>query len=151
MEHTSPEAEAEEDRCACPKKSSIPYLDTSCSLKEGKIIFDLYRKPTDRNKYLLPDSCHPNTVKENIPFSLFLRITRICSENNQKEKRFSELEEMLLERNYSPGLIKSARAKAGAISREMALRPAPASPTTNRRPVWTVSWDPNSHPLRQSI
>ena len=36
MEHTSPEAEAEEDRCACPKKSSIPYLDTSCSLKEGE-------------------------------------------------------------------------------------------------------------------
>ena len=142
MEHTSPEAEAEEDTCSCPKKSSIPYLDTSCSLKEGNIIFDLYRKPTDRNKYLLPDSCHPNTVKENIPFSLFLRITRICSENNKKEKRFSELEEMLLERNYSPGLIKSARAKAGAISREVALRPAPASPTTNRRPVWTVSWDP---------
>ena len=142
MEHTSPENETEEESCSCPKKKSVPFLDTSCSIQEGKVMFDLYRKPSDSNKYLLPDSCHPNTVKENIPFSLFLRITRICSNNEQKEKRFSELEKMLLERNYSPGLIRSARARARTISREVALRPNPASTTTSRRPVWTVSWDP---------
>ena len=65
MEHTSPfkcEIEGPHD-CWCHQTSSIPYLDTSVSIdKEGKIICDLYRKPTDRCQYLLPSSCHPKHV-----------------------------------------------------------------------------------------
>ena len=71
IEHTTPDEESEEDNCSCQKQKSVPYLDTSLSIKEGRIVFDLYRKPTDSNKYLLPDSCHPIAVKENIPFSFF--------------------------------------------------------------------------------
>ena len=88
--------------CDCPIASSIPFLDTSCSISEtGKILTDLFKKETDRNQYLLTSSCHPASVTNNIPFSLALRIVRICSLTEAKEKRFSELKEMLLSRDYS--------------------------------------------------
>ena len=47
MQHTTPETENVYDNCGCEKFHSISYIDTSCSIKEGKIILDLYREPTD--------------------------------------------------------------------------------------------------------
>ena len=52
----------------------IPFLDTQVEIKNNKIITDLYKKPTDRNMYLLPSSYHVASVSENIPYSLCLRI-----------------------------------------------------------------------------
>ena len=82
MQHTSID---EPDPCSCPVTHAIPYLDTCISIQDGKIITDLYRKPTDRNMYLLPSSCHPPHVTENIPFSLALRIIRICSQPDKRK------------------------------------------------------------------
>ena len=141
MQHTTPLTEHYDDRCNCEQKSSVPFLDTSCSIKDGKIVSDLFRKPTDRNKYLLPDSSHPNSCKDNIPFSLALRITRICSEVPTREMRYVELKNMLLERNYREGMINSAISKARAIPRDIALNEV-VRDNTLRRPTCVVSWDP---------
>ena len=64
---------------------------------------DLYRKPTDRNRYLLTSSCHPAHVTNNIPFSLALRIVRICSDKVSRDTRLEELNKLLLSRKYKPG------------------------------------------------
>jgi hypothetical protein len=53
LNHTTVEGEAAEDKCDCEPQSSIPFLDVLCSIKDGKIDTDLYKKPTDRNQYLL--------------------------------------------------------------------------------------------------
>ena len=66
------------------------------------------KKPTDRNQYLLISSCHPAHVTNNIPFSLALRIVRICSLPEDREKRFGELEKMLLDRNYKLKIVQAA-------------------------------------------
>ena len=70
MNHTSSPAEAVENRCKCKRQFSVPFLDVFCSIQEGKIETDLFRKDTDRNMYLLPSSCHPPSCTKNIPFSL---------------------------------------------------------------------------------
>ena len=44
MNHTSPPNEAVEDRCNCKYQCSIPFLDVLCSIQDGKIETDLYRK-----------------------------------------------------------------------------------------------------------
>ena len=41
----------------------------------------LYTKPTAEHQYLLRSSCHPLQAKRAFPFSLALRIRRICSSN----------------------------------------------------------------------
>ena len=62
--------------------TSIPFLDVNVSLINGKITTDLYTKPTDKHQYLLQSSCHPKHTKRAIPFSLALRLRRICSSDD---------------------------------------------------------------------
>ena len=93
----------------------IPFLDSQVKIKNSKIITDLYKKATDRNMYLLPSCCHVATVCENIPFSLCLRINRICPEPEARDRRFAELKTLLLSREYRPGVINSAIERAKAI------------------------------------
>ena len=38
MTHTSVEGEQEKDKCDCPEVSSIPFLDTLISIKDGRIV-----------------------------------------------------------------------------------------------------------------
>ena len=142
LQHTTPEKESPDDHCECERVTSVPFLDTSCSIKKGQIILDLYRKPTDRNKYLLPDSCHPYSNIENIPYSLALRITRICTEEDTRDQRHNELKLMLIDRNYPEGLINAAICKAKSIPRAVAIRKVVREDSSKRRPVFVISWDP---------
>ena len=96
MTHTSIENEPLEDRCDCPNGTDIPFLDTLVSIKEGHIDVDLYKKETDFNQYLLPSSCHSKTVTTSIPYSLSLRIVRICIDPRNRDTRLNELKESLL-------------------------------------------------------
>ena len=91
MTHTTIIDEDSNLRCSCPPQHSNPFLDISMSIKNGRISTDLYKKPTDRNQYLLTSSCHPIQTTLNIPFSLALRIVRICAVEEEREQRFLEL------------------------------------------------------------
>ena len=102
---------------------------------------DLYRKETDRNQYLLPSSCHPSHVTQNIPFSLALMIVRICTYTTDREKRFSELKDLLISRDYKPKIVDSAIERARKIPRNEALKRV-QSVKTSRRPVFVVNFDP---------
>ena len=102
----------------------------------------MYRKPTDRNQYLLTSSCHPTHVTNNIPFSLALRIVRICSLPEDRDKRLTELKNLLLSRDYKSGIINAAIEKAKKITRNEALKKVETKPNQNRRPVFVVSYDP---------
>ena len=121
MMHTSIENESEADRCDCEKAKSIQFLDTSLSIENGKISIDLYRKKTDRNQYLLPSSCHPKTTTKAIPYSLSLRIVRICTKSEERDMRLNEIKELLLARQYPESLVDRAIEKAKLIPRKVAL------------------------------
>ena len=110
-------------------------------LKSSQIVTDLFRKPTDRNQYLLTSSCHPAHVTDNIPYSLALRIVRICSETHDRDKRLDELKILLLSRNYRLGMINAAIEKAKSVSRIQALTRVEKSEVA-RRPVFVVHYDP---------
>ena len=130
----------------CLPSKSISYLDTLCEIIEGKIITDLYRKPTDKNQYLLTSSCHPIDCFKSIPFSLAMRIVRICSETQARDNRLQELKEMLLSRGYTPGILDAAIAKARAIPRQKALKRVTRH-TGNQRPKFVVSYGPRLPPI----
>ena len=108
--------------CFCKFSCSIPFLDTRVSIKDNKLVTDLYRKPTDRCQYLLPQSCHPSNTTKNIPFSLAYRLVRICSEKTALMKRLDELKDLLLSRNYNEKIVQNALERAKLVSREEALK-----------------------------
>ena len=79
---------------------------------DGKIQTYLYRKKIDKVQYLLPFSCHPFHIFDNIPYSLALRIVRICSVESEREMRMEELEEMLKSKNCNGNIVRAARGVA---------------------------------------
>ena len=108
--------------CFCHTTRSLPFLDTLVTIKDGQIETDLYRKPTDRCQYLLPSSCHPSHVTKNIPYSLALRLVRICSQSSQLLKRLDELKSFLYSRDYPKQVIEFSISRALLVSRAHSLR-----------------------------
>ena len=141
MTHTCIIGEAPEDKCDCEEMSAIPFLDTLCSIKDGRIDTDLYRKNTDRNQYLLPSSCHSKMTTKTIPMSLGLRIVRICSDPEKRDKRMKELKELLLDRDYPETMVDSALEKAKKVPRKAALKKVIKNNQT-KRPVFALTYDP---------
>ena len=112
-----------------------------CSIVEGKIVTDLFRKTTDRNQYLLPSSCHSKITTKAIPFSLGMRIVRACSDSGTRDLRLLELRDQLLARDYPRDLVEAALERARAIPRDRALRKV-TKKKANQRPVLVVPYDP---------
>ena len=67
----------------------------------------VYTKPTDEHQYLLRSSCHPSHTKWAFPFSLALRIWRICSFNETFKLHCNESTQAqyLNRRGYDLGLL----------------------------------------------
>ena len=77
----------------------------------------------------------------NIPFSLALRIVRICSDSVARDKRLEELECLLLARGYKAGLVKTAVDKARKIPRKEALKKVERN-EGQQRPIFVIQYDP---------
>ena len=86
-------------------QTEIPYLDVNVSLHNGNIHTDLYTKPTDKHQHLLYSSCHPYHTKKAIPFSLALRLRRICSSDETFKTRTNELLTYLIKRGYKCNFV----------------------------------------------
>ena len=126
--------------CFCYTTTSIPFLDTQVSIKNNKLMTDLFRKPTDRCNYLLPSSCHPQHITRNIPYSLAYRIVRICSDRQILLSRLEELKNLLLSRDYHPKVVNAAIERALKVPRETALKKVEAAST--ERVVFVTDFHP---------
>ena len=120
---------------------STTFLDTEVTIdSNNNITTDLYKKETDRVQYLLPTSCHPSHIFNNIPFSLALRLVRICSNEDRLKQRMTELKEMLLSRQYNRNVVNAAILKALTIPRAEALKKV--IKTKNERPIFVLTYNP---------
>ena len=88
------------------------FLDTKSSLVGNTISADLYTKPTDTHQYLVPKSCHPKHCCKNVPYSLALRLKRICSDSDTFESRARELTDHLCKGGYQKQAISFAIERA---------------------------------------
>ena len=98
------------------------FLDTKSRLVGNNIDVVLYTEPTDTHQYLLPSSCHPKHCSRNVPYSLPLRIRRICSNPDTFESRATELSDQLRRRSYNKQSISTATSKARSQRRDDLLR-----------------------------
>ena len=104
--------------------TSISFLDVKVSLSQfGIVETDLYTKPTDKRQHLLQSSCHPLHTKRAIPFSLALRIRRICSSDKSFTLSANELIQYLNDRVYNLSFLRKDIQRAHAITRNETLKP----------------------------
>ena len=61
---------------------SIAFLDIKVSINGNGLSTSAHYKPTDSHSYLLHSSSRPSHVKNSIPFSQFLRLRRLCSDDS---------------------------------------------------------------------
>ena len=88
--------------------NEIPFLDVKVMRLKGRLETDLYVKPTDKHQYHFKSSCHPSHTKQSIPFSMALRLRRICSKDEFFNTRSSALTTHLIKREYKHHLVKDA-------------------------------------------
>ena len=120
--------------------NEIPFLDAKVMLLNGRLETDLYVKPTDKHQYLLKSSCHPSHTKQSIPFSMALRLRRICSTDEFFNTRSDALTSHLLKRGYKYRFIKDEIDKVRQIPRSRALETS-TKKESNRIP-FVVTFNP---------
>ena len=132
--------------------TSIPFLDVSVSLCNGTITTDLYTKPTDKHQYLLQSSCHPKHTKRAIPFSLALRLRRICSSDDTFTLRTNELKTYLNKRGYNLSFLNQEIGRVNDITRSDALtnKDTPDTDQPTRVPL-VITYNPALRPVSSII
>ena len=124
----------------------VSFLDTTVILEGNNIYTDLYTKPTDTHQYLSPDSCHPRHCTTSIPYSQALRCRRICSRDEDFEKRTRELKTHLLARGYQSTTVDTQIQRASRLPRTEALNPHTHRQPTKRIPL-VVTYHPGLNNL----
>lgn len=120
---------------------SVAFLDTVISIDEnGFIKTNLYVKPGKRCSYLLLSSSHPKHITENIPYSLALRLKRICSLNVDFVQQLDFLKCKLLSRGYKLNYILKAFERVSVINRTTALKKVQKKIVN--RPILSLQYDP---------
>lgn len=125
---------------------SVPFLDINITLRDGFLRTDLYSKPTDAHAYLHSSSSHPRHTVKNIPYSLFIRLRRLCSTPDVFNSRCQELSQQLKCRGYNQKVISEARQKAESIPRSESLQYK--TKKRNSRVPFVVTHNPANPPLR---
>eukprot|EP00061_Rhincodon_typus_P004948 g23791.t1 len=80
--------------------SSLPFLDISVSISGDRLVTNIHDKPTDSHSYLDYTSSHPTSCKDSIPFSQFLHLCRICSDEANFDKGVSKMSTFFLNRGF---------------------------------------------------
>ena len=130
-------------------RESVSFLDVKVILRGGRIITDLYTKPTDTHQYLHQRSCHPGHCKSSIAYSQALRIRRICSDFSDYLHHTKELEEHLVTRGHNRVVVQEQINRATTTNRGDALRPS-IKQTTERVP-FVVTYHPQLPRIHQIL
>ena len=101
----------------------INFLDLYISVQEDSLVTSLFTKPTDRNTLLHFSSCHPKTLRENLPYGQFLRIRRNCTNREDFFLNAEALVEKLICRGYPKRLVRHSLKRAWYTPRETLLVP----------------------------
>ena len=101
--------------------STINFLDVKVKLEDNKIATTLYTKETDTLSYLDYSSCHPRSCKNAIPYSQFLRLRRICSDDEDFVIQSRKLALSFHKANYPDDIIQTGFNKAYYLDRSSLL------------------------------
>ena len=120
-------------------ETSLAFLDIKVSISGNGLCTSVHYKPTDSHSYLLHSSSHPSHVKNSIPYSQFLRLRRLCSDDSDYSKK----------RGYPASVIQAAHHRAQQIDRQSALQTSQKE--KNDRIPFTLTFHPPNNPVKAII
>ena len=96
--------------------TSVNFLDISISMTQHGLTTDIFYKDTDTHSYLRYESAHPPSCKKGIPYSQFLRLRRICNNDQTFERRSDEMSEFFSHRGFPVNAIQNSLRKASKFT-----------------------------------
>ena len=123
-------------------ETSVSFLDILVSINGNRLTTSVFYKPTDSHSYLLYSSSHPNHTKQSIPFSQFLRLRRLCSEDEDFQSKSLEMREFFVQRGYPTSLLDTAFSKASQIPRSETLSNSVTNVTDHNRTPLVLTFHP---------
>ena len=91
-------------------KENVTFLDLIVKLSKGHLTTDLYIKDTDWHQYVHFNSFHPDHTKRSIIYSQALRLTKICTFENDFLWHRDEIKSWF-QRGYPEDVINSEMKK----------------------------------------
>ena len=92
--------------------TSLAFLDIKISIEGNGLCTSVYYKPTDSHSYLLYSSSHPSHVKNSIPFSQFLRLRRLCSDDSDFSEKSEAMCQFFDKRGYPVSVVQAGHHRA---------------------------------------
>ena len=96
----------------------LPFLDLCLKPLSDRLLTSVHYKETVTHSYLNYISSHPTRCKNSIPYSQFLRLRRICSEENDFENKSKEMASFFRNRDYPSNVIQQAQERVSAFPRD---------------------------------
>ena len=122
-----------------------PFLDIYLKPRDNHVSTSIYYKDADSHSYLNFSSSHPSSCKSSIPYSQFLRLRKICSENDDFESEANKMETFFGARGYPNDLIRRGRERASIKSRAELLENNAGNNIANDRAALVTTF----HPMNQ--
>ena len=130
--------------------TAVAFLDIDITTSGGSLDTSVHYKPTDAHSYLNYESSHPPACKKAIPFSQLTRLRRLCSNQDDFEKRCEEMRNFFLNRSYPPHVIEQSMRKIAGMNRKDTLSLNTAKKRSNRTPL-IFTFDHTTAELSSSI
>ena len=127
-----------------------PFLDILVN-RGNKIWMDLYRKPTDPERYVPFTSNHPFHCKINIPFTLARRICMIVENVEKRKLHLERLKENLSQQHYPEKIIENGIAKAEIIPQSDLRKSKPTKTLENNQIPFVTTYNPNNPAIFNTI
>ena len=88
----------------------------------NRIATSIHYKATDSHSYLNFSSSHPYSCKSSIPYSQFLRLRKICSDDADFDIEAAKMETFFAARGYPNDLFRRGKERASTKSRAEILK-----------------------------
>ena len=132
-------------------ETSVSFLDILVSINGNRLTTSVFHKPTDSHSYLLYSSSHPNHTKQYIPFTQFLRLRHLCSEDEDFQSKNLEMREFFLQRGYPTSILDTVFSKASQILRSETLSYSVTNVTGHNRTPLVLTFYPFNFKVRDVI
>ena len=130
-------------------ENSLAFLDIKLPINDNGLSTSVHYKSTDSHNYLLHSSSHPQHVQNAIPFSQFLRLRRLCSDDTDFNNKCEEMCQFYKKRGYPDSAVTTGKHHSKEIDRETALQTS-QNEETDRIP-FTLAYRPQNLVIKNVI
>ena len=129
-------------------ETELPFLDISLCISEDRIQTSVFYKETDTHNYLHFSSFHLDHCKRAIPYSQFLRLRRLCSDDDDFMLKSREMMEFFTQRGYPLTSLEQDLRRVTTIGLSNALTGSKLGDTTVDRVPLVITYHPLKHPYQ---